>query len=334
MKRKRLVVLIAMGAAALAVALLLGMRGRSSGGDLFEASGTVEATEGRLGFQAAGRIGSVAVHEGDRVARGAELAFLDREEMLARLDQYKAQERGAAAQLQELQRGFRSEEVAQARAALSAATERLADAERDLERTRKLYEGGALSREAYDKNAVAVQVARSEHARAQEQVSLMESGPRREQIEARQAQLEQSQAAVRVVEATLANMTITAPFDGVVTVRHRGPGEVAAPGSAVLTVMDPDDRWVRIYVREDRIGAVHLGQPATITSDTYPKRRYSGEVVFVASQAEFTPKTVQTTEERVKLVYAVKVRITYDPTYDLKPGMPADVRVLLQGVEG
>jgi len=333
MKRKRVILTIAVGAAALGAALFLGMRGRGAGEGVLAASGTVEATEGRLGFQAAGRIASVAVHEGDRVTRGAELAFLDGQEMLARLDQYKAQERGAAAQLHELQRGFRPEEVAQARAALSAAKERLADAERDLERTRKLYEGGALSREAYDKNAVAVQVARSEQTRAQEQLALMESGPRREQIEARQAQLEQSQAAVRVAEATLANMTITAPFDGILTVRHRGPGEVVAPGSAVLTVMDPDDRWVRIYVREDRIGAGHLGQPAAITSDTYPNRRYSGEVVFIASQAEFTPKTVQTTEERVKLVYAVKVRITNDPTYDLKPGMPADVRIL-QGGEG
>lgn len=89
--------------------------------------------------------------------------------------------------------------------------------------------------------------------------------------------------------------------------------------------MDPDDRWVRIYVRQDRIGAVKLGQPASITSDTYRDRSYHGEVIFIANEAEFTPRNVQTTEERVKLVYAVKVRITGDPGYDLKPGIPADV---------
>ena len=91
--------------------------------------------------------------------------------------------------------------------------------------------------------------------------------------------------------------------------------------------MNANDRWVRIYVPEDRIGAVRMGMPAAITSDTYPDKTYPGEVVFIASQAEFTPKSVQTTEERVRLVYAVKVRITTDPDLELKPGMPADVRL-------
>jgi HlyD family secretion protein len=92
--------------------------------------------------------------------------------------------------------------------------------------------------------------------------------------------------------------------------------------------MDLDDRWVRIYIPEDRLAAVHLGQRATITADTYRGRGYRGEVSFVASQAEFTPRNVQTQEERVKLVYAVKVRITQDSTHDLKPGLPADVALV------
>ena len=122
-------------------------------------------------------------------------------------------------------------------------------------------------------------------------------------------------------------MRIAAPFDGLVTVRHREPGEIVAPGTAVLTVMNSDDRWVRIYVREDRVGAVKIGMAAEVSSDTYPDKRYPGRVSFIASEAEFTPKNVQTTEERVKLVYAVKVHITEDPDFDLKPGMPADVRL-------
>jgi HlyD family secretion protein len=96
--------------------------------------------------------------------------------------------------------------------------------------------------------------------------------------------------------------------------------------------MNPNDRWVRIYVPETKIGAVKTGGDATITTDTFPDKPYRGVVVFIASEAEFTPKTVQTAEERVKLVYAVKVRITDDPSQDLKPGMPADVR--LDGAPG
>jgi HlyD family secretion protein len=93
----------------------------------------------------------------------------------------------------------------------------------------------------------------------------------------------------------------------------------------VLTVLDPNDRWVRIYIREDQIGLVHLGMAAEISSDTYPDRVYQGEVVFIGSEAEFTPRNVQTTEERTRLVYPVKVRVTGDPGFELKPGIPADV---------
>ena len=115
-----------------------------------------------------------------------------------------------------------------------------------------------------------------------------------------------------------------------VTVRHAVPGEVVVPGAPVVTVMDLEDRWVRIYIPEDRIGAVERGQPAVITADTYPGKTNPGRVVFIASEAEFTPKSVQTSEERVRLVYALKVRITGDPAHELKPGVPADVQLELR----
>ena len=124
-------------------------------------------------------------------------------------------------------------------------------------------------------------------------------------------------------------MPVRAPFDGVVTVRHREPGEIIPAGSPVLSVLNREDRWVRIYVPETRIAAVRLGLKAEITTDTYRGKKYEGAVAQIASEAEFTPKTVQTQEERVKLVYAVKVRVEGDSTYDLKPGMPADVRLAL-----
>jgi HlyD family secretion protein len=122
-------------------------------------------------------------------------------------------------------------------------------------------------------------------------------------------------------------MTIQSAFDGIVSARHREPGEIVPAGSPVLTVLNRDDRWVRIYISETRIGTVRVGQQVAISSDSYSGKSYQGEIVYIASEAEFTPKTVQTTEERVKLVYAVKVRIIGDPTYDLKTGMPADVRL-------
>ncbi|MFL6290948.1 MAG: HlyD family secretion protein [Thermoanaerobaculia bacterium] len=291
------------------------------------ASGTVEATDAQLGFQAPGRIISLAPREGDRVTAGQELARLDRAELEARRAQSEAQVEAAQAALSELESGSRREEIAQARAALAVAEERRQDAERDLGRTRRLFEGGAVSREALDKAQVGLDVARAQRTQAAEQLRLVEAGPRQERKAAARAQVSQAEAAVQGVEATLSNTVLTAPFDGVVTVRHREPGEVVPAGSPVLTLMDPRSRYVRIYIPENRVGAVRLGTRAAITADTYPGKTYPGEVSFIASEAEFTPKSVQTTEERVRLVYEVKVRVTGDAEFDLKPGLPADVRL-------
>jgi HlyD family secretion protein len=158
-------------------------------------------------------------------------------------------------------------------------------------------------------------------------LQLLQIGPRPERIDAQRAAVAAAQATVQQINAMLGNAVIHAPFDGVVTVKDREIGETVSPGAPVLTVTNLDDRWVRIYIPETRIGAVHLGEGATITADTYKGRVYRGAVSFIASEAEFTPKNVQTKDERVKLVYAVKVRITSDSTYDLKPGIPADVQL-------
>jgi HlyD family secretion protein len=313
---------------AIAVVVLSLLARRDRGATLF-ASGTVEATEAHLGFATPGRLDSVAVREGDPVRAGEEIAALDLAETEARLDQARAQVAAAQAQLLELERGSRPEEVAQARSAMEAARDRLADAERDLERTARLKEGGAVSQETHDKALLGRDVARSQFAQAEEQWKLVRDGPRPERIAAARAQLAQARAAARALEAALANMTVRSAFDGVVTVRHREPGEVVPAGSPVLTVMNRDDRWVKIYVPETRIGAVRLGLEAEITTDTFPGKTYGGTVSFIASEAEFTPKTVQTSEERVKLVYAVKVTVAGDPSFDLKPGMPAAVRLAL-----
>jgi HlyD family secretion protein len=318
MTPKRIIPVVA-GALVLATAAYLLFR-NSGDGDLLAASGTVEATEAGLGFQVPGRIQAVGPHEGDRVRAGDTLAALDRTELNARLAQ-------ARALLAELEAGARSEELAQAREAAGAAEDRLADAQRDFERVQRLFQGGAVSQEALDKATLALDVARSQRDQAEQQLRLVETGPRKERIAAQRA-------AVAQAEAALANAVIIAPFDGVVSVRDREPGETVGTGAPVVTLMNLSDRWVRIYIREDRIGAARLGQAATITTDTYPDRRYQGSVSFISSEAEFTPRNVQTAEERVKLVYAVKVRLTGDPSNDLKPGMPADVRLETGHVTG
>ena len=324
MNRKRILPIAAV--VVVAVALYFILRPRGDAGAL-DASGTVEATDAQLGFQAAGRIDTILVDEGDRVKVGQLLARLDVSELTARRAQAVAQLAAAQAGLTELEHGSRTQEVQQGRDALAAAEQKLADARRDLDRTRQLFNGGAVSREALDKAQTAFDVAQSSRDQAAQALQLLEVGPRPERIEAQRATVAQAHATVAQIDAMLANAQIRAPFAGVVTVKDREIGETVAGGAPVLTVTNLDDRWVRIYIPETRVGAVHLGEAATITADTYKGKVYRGAVSFIASEAEFTPKNVQTTDERVKLVYAVKVRITSDSSYDLKPGIPADVQL-------
>ena len=323
MKRVRIVVVLV---AVIAIGAYFMLRGRASG-DGLGASGTVEATEAALGFQSAGRIEVVRVHEGDWVKAGDTLAVLDRTELRARRAQADAQRAAARSGLTEMERGARVEELMQAREVDSTAAARLADAQRDLARAQQLLRGGAASQETFDKARLAADVARSQREQAAQQLKLVQAGPRVERIAAQRAMVEAADALLGQVTAQLTNAVVIAPFAGVVTVRQREPGEIVAPGTPVLTVSNMGDRWVRIYIAEDRLGAVKLGAPATITTDTYRDRTYTGAVSFIASQAEFTPRNVQTTDERVKLVYAVKVRVTGDTANALKPGMPADVTI-------
>jgi HlyD family secretion protein len=329
-KRRRVLALVAL----IGVALLgwLVLRGRS-GRDELAASGTVEATEADLGFELPGRIARVEPREGDAVAPGQELAALEAEELDAARAAASAQVDAAQARLAELERGARSEEVGQVEAAARAARERAEEAAREAERAERLFQGGALSRADRDRAATARDVASAARVQAEEAAALVREGPRPEAIAGQRAQVAQAQANLQRAVAARDNAVIRAPFAGRVTVRHREPGETVTPGAPVVTLLNPDDRWVRIYVPEDRIGRVSVGQAAEITADSWPDKVYQGRVVHIASEAEFTPRNVQTPEERTRLVYAVKVQITGDTGLDLKPGIPADVRLAVAATE-
>ena len=324
-------VLLGLGVVALVITVVVVAVRDGDTGNVIVASGTVEITEAALGFQRPGRIERIDVREGDVVLAGQEIAALDRSELLAERRGAASQRDAAAARLAEMEAGSRSEDVAQAREALRAATERAANAAREADRARRLFAGGAISERQRDAAASALEIAEADRAGAAERLALVETGPRSEQITAQRAVVAQATASLARVDAALDMAVIRAPFPGRVTVRHREPGETVAAGAPVISLSNHADRWVRIYIRGDEVGRLALGQLAEITADAYPDRVYGGEVIYISDEAEFTPRTVQTTEERVKLVYRVKVRITGDDGFDLKPGLPADVRLTTPG---
>lgn len=329
--KNRLKILVPVVVVLGAVAAWYFLRGGNGSGGTLTASGTVEATDADLGFQVPGRVRTISVDEGDEVSEGEELARLDTSELDAALAGAKAQLRAARARLDELERGARPQEVATAEAASRSAAQRAAEAGAEADRARTLFSGGAISQQALDRAQTELDVADAAARQAEEQLALVREGARSETIQAQRATVDQATANVSRAQAAVDNAVVTAPFAGVVTVRHREPGEAVSPGAPVVTLLNPDDRWVRIYIREDEIGLVRLGLAARIVADTYPGRVYGGEVVYIGNQAEFTPRNVQTAEERIKLVYPVKVRITGDPDFELKPGIPADVTLVEGG---
>ncbi|HPO15943.1 MAG TPA: efflux RND transporter periplasmic adaptor subunit [Candidatus Hydrogenedentes bacterium] len=165
--------------------------------------------------------------------------------------------------------------------------------------------------------------ARAALRQAQEKHALAVAGPRKETIDQARARLEQAKASLGLAEVRLSHTRITSPLEGMVLSKNVEPGEYVAPGTPVVTVGNIAHVFLRAYIDESDLGLVKVGQGVDVRTDTYPGKAYPGKVSFISPEAEFTPKSVQTQKERVKLVYRVKIDIE-NPALELKPGMPAD----------
>ncbi len=294
------------------------------------ASGTVDATEVAAAFRVPGMLSKRPVDEGSRVKAGDQLAALDDRETVARLHQAEAAYQAAEARLKDLQQGYRPQEIAEARAQVEQAHANRVNLDEEARRSDVLFQGGATSQQRRDKDRTAAIVATQQVSAAQERLKLLQSGYRPETINAARAQLNEAQAAVAAARVALEDLQVTSPLDGVVTRKHAEVGETLGAGRPVVTVTDISRPWLRVYIPENLIGKVRLGAAARIKVDTFPDREFDGRVSYVSSEAEFTPKNVQTQEERVKLVFAVNVTAdNRDGT--LKPGMPGDVYISTAG---
>lgn len=293
-------------------------------------SGTVDATEIAVSFRVPGILTKRPVDEGSRVKPGELLAALDERETVARLHQAEAAQQGAQARLKDLEQGYRPQEIAEGHAQVEQARANLSNLQEEARRSEALFHGGATSQQRRDKDRTAADVAAQQLSAMQERLKLLQSGYRPETVNAARAQFEEAQASVAAAHVALDDLQVTSPVEGVVTRKHAEVGETLGAGRPVVTVTDISRPWVRVYIPENQIGKVRLGAAAKIKVDTFPNRDFDGRVSYVSSQAEFTPKNVQTQEERVKLVFAVNVTLdNRDGT--LKPGMPADVYIATAG---
>jgi HlyD family secretion protein len=283
-----------------------------------------------------------------------------RETVGGQIEQRQAELNTAQAGLRDLLAGSRTQEIEQARAAAERSRTEKEKAEKDWQRAQLLYKNEDISTADHDQFKTRYESAVTSLKQAEEQLALVIEGPRRENIEAARAQVARSQAGLKLAEASrlelkrqqqevatrkaeidqaraelaalesqLKDSVAVSPIDGVVLAKAAEVGEVLAAGTTVVTVGDLDHPWLRAYINEKDLGRVKLRARVKVTTDSFPGKVYWGRVSFIASEAEFTPKQIQTPEERVKLVYRIKIDVA-NPEHELKSNMPADAVILLQ----
>ncbi|MDQ2870636.1 MAG: efflux RND transporter periplasmic adaptor subunit [Acidobacteriota bacterium] len=272
-------------------------------------SGSIEARDVEVGSLLGGRVAKILVAEGARVSRGQPLVVFETDLIDLQLRQQEARVAEAKANLARVERGPRSEDVARSRAEAD-------NAERERRRQRALLDQGVIGQQPYD---IAATAARTSLETLREK----ERGSRPEDVAAARAALQREEAQLAYLQRQKQESVVAAPTEGIVESIDLRPGDLVAPNQPVAKLIEPSQIWVRVYVPEPSLGRVRVGQNASVRVDTFPNRSFSGRVVEIRTAAEYTPRNVQTLEQRMDTVFGVKIAI--DPAPELKPGMAASV---------
>ncbi len=290
--------------------------------------GNVDIRQVDLAFNASGRIEQMPVKEGDHVKAGQLLASIDTRRLHLALEQAGAQTNAQQEVLARLLAGSRPEEIRQAKAARDAARASMDDAEIYYRRQENLADRHFVSRQQADSARFSRDKAMAQLKATEEALKLAEIGPRKEDIEAARATLAADRALVGLMQRDLQDGELYAPSDGVIENRILEPGDMASPQKAVYTLALTDPVWVRVYLPEAYLGRVPEGARAWVHTDSHPDKKYRAYVGYVAPGAEFTPKSVETTETRASLVYQARV-FACEGRDVLRQGMPATVTIHL-----
>ena len=307
--------------------------------DRLRVSGHVEATETRVAPEAGGRILTLTVKEGDRVEPGQVLMTLDTRDAQLAIQRARAEQAAADAQLRLVMAGARVEDVRQAqsqvdtaRAEVAAARTELEAAEQDLARFEALLATNSGSRKQRDDAATRRDLARDRVTQAQsrvrtaeETVAKLKAGARQEEIDAARARLAAAAAQIATLEKGVTDATVRAPIGGIVTEKLAEVGEVIPPRAPALVVVDLDRAWADVFVPEPSVPLIKIGQPATVFTDAGGPG-IAGTIGYISPKAEFTPRNVQTAEERSKLVYRVRINVDNKDGV-LKQGMPVEAEI-------
>lgn len=328
-RRAAIVVLLAAGiTAAAAPAARQWLLARFDGGDAdapLVLYGNVDIREVELAFRQPGRLVTMAFEEGDRVRAGAVMAELDPEPYRDAVAVAKAEVRRARAELEKLRRGNRPQEIAQAEAAVRQAEATFRNAERDYKRKNTLLPSNAVSQTAVDTARTARDESAAALASRRHALALLKAGARREDIAAGEAKLAAAKASLAQAQTALADTRLVSPADAVVLSRVREPGSMVSRSTPVYTLSLRDPVYVRAYVSEPDLGRLAPGTKVRVRTDSSDKV-YVGQIGFISPRAEFTPRSVETTDLRTDLVYRLRIVVT-NADDGLRQGMPVTVLV-------
>ncbi len=308
----------------LALAALAGYKLYMAREDGITATGTIEVTRADVMPKVNGYLGELKTQAGDTVKAGQTVARIARPDLEAQLLRDESALVKAKVQLDDLEKGARSQERSEAAANLASAQAVYDKARTDLDRYRALHKSGAISSQQLDAAQSGYDVAHSSLIAARSRQSLVEEGNRPDTIEAQRLEVKRSQAIVDTSRALLADTVVTSPITGVVLTKNFENGEYINPGSAIATVGDMNDCWVKVYISSTQLGLIKVGQQVSVKVDSFPGRTFPGAIKEISQNAEFTPRQSITQRERANLVFAVKVKVD-NAEGILKPGMPADV---------
>jgi len=326
MKRALLIVLLAVLAGFAGIRLYrMWLAGQTPASEL-KLSGNIEAHESLVSFKVTGRIIELPVDEGMAMKAGDLLARLDSADYRQQVSVDESTQSVRNRQLQLGLAGSRWQEVDAAKQTVVDSKADLDQKKKDYARYEALYEKDEIPAQTRDQAATNVTRAQATYDRAQQILNELVEGTRKEELDVDRANVRQAKENLDMSQIRLSYTVLQAPFDGIVLVRQAELGEVVSPGTPIVTLADLDHIWLRVYLPETDLGKLHWGQEVNVRTDTYPGKKYRGRVSVIASDAEFTPKSVQTEKERVTLVYRIKIDVE-NPNHELKPGMPADAYV-------
>ncbi|HPI38088.1 MAG TPA: efflux RND transporter periplasmic adaptor subunit [Ignavibacteriaceae bacterium] len=307
------------------MAFLIALTSCSGNGDgnSIEASGTIEATNITVSAKTAGEIKYIKFEEGERINAGDTILLIDRENLLIQLKQAEAASLAAENQFQLLKNGARKEDIKQTENTLKQAEISFQQAAVDKERFENLYKSKSITKKQYEDAALRYELANAQLSSAKESFNKIKSFARPEEIKQAEARYMQSKASEELIRKNLRDSYVTSPIPGFIVKKFVEKGEMVTPMSSLFKVSNLSMVELIIYVSGEELGKVKLGQAADVSVDAFKNKSFKGKVIYISPEAEFTPKNIQTKDERTKLVFAVKIKIE-NPQFELKAGMPAD----------